>query len=252
MIKIYICEDEKPQLEQLCILTQEYIEKTHREAELVAGESNPGKLLEEVRCAEGDSLLFLLDVQLKGSDMDGFDLAREIRKSWPHSHLVFLTSREELAYEVFERGLNVLDYIVKQPAFFLRQKMDEQLKMRMDRIFEKIEKKEDERKTSKILVECGSRMIEITMENILYVQAIKTERQIEVCCENQKLLLRQSLRILYEKLGEGFLYANKSCIVQKSKIREIDRKNRYLILQNGERIEVSFREMRNIIEMFRE
>ena len=46
------------------------------------------------------------------------------------------------------------------------------------------------------------------------------------------------------------MYVNKSCIVRKDKIKEVDRKNRYVKLENDFQIEVSYREMKNVLDMF--
>ena len=52
---------------------------------------------------------------------------------------------------------------------------------------------------------------------------------------------------MFEKLGEEFIYVNKSCIVQKRKIREIDKKNYYVFMPGGLQVEVSYREMRKLL-----
>lgn len=52
-----------------------------------------------------------------------------------------------------------------------------------------------------------------------------------------------------EILGEEFVYVNKSCIVAKSKIQEIDRKNRYVKLEGEYQLEVSHRELKNIVDI---
>ena len=52
---------------------------------------------------------------------------------------------------------------------------------------------------------------------------------------------------MFEILGGDFIYVNKSCIVQKKKIREIDKKNHYALMPGGLKVEVSYREMRNLL-----
>lgn len=251
MLNIYLCEDDQRQLIHLVKLLEQYIQSTNQNAEVKPGRTRPEQLLEDLK-AHGDcTSLFFLDVQLNGCGMDGFQLAKEIRKKIPKSYLVFLTSKEELAYEVFENEIDVLDYIVKRPEFFLCSYIDGRLRTRLERIFEKIEKKEQKKRNPKLVVECGSRLVEIEVKDIIYIQALKAEHQTEICCMKQRLTIRQTLKSLYGQLGEGFLYANKSCIVQTDKMREIDRNNRYIILQNGRQVEVAFREMKNVVAEFR-
>lgn len=250
MINIYMCEDDEMQLDHLSKLFEEYLQTVHREARIVSKRSSPEHLMDDIK-ENGDIIsLFFMDVQLNGYSMDGFQLAKAVRRKLPSSYIVFLTSKEELAYEVFENEIEVLDYIVKIPSFFLHHQIDERLKMRLDKVFEKIAKKESERGEEKLLIECGSRIMQIPVKDILYIHSLKVERQVEICCENQRVTVRDSLRKIYDRLGDGFLYVNKSCVVQLAKIQEICRDNRYVILKNGWQLEVSFREMKNVVEKF--
>lgn len=252
MIKIYMCEDDITQLECIEKKIKQYIEMTERNAKIVLATKEPQQILELLDQDNQNQWLFFIDVQLDCCRIDGFGLAKEIRRRFPKSYLVFLTAKEEMAYQVFEKNLEVLDYIVKRPSFFLKENIDEGLMERLDIIFSKIECLQDEEKKKKIVVECGSRIIEIAIEDILYIQVMKVERMAEICCVEQKIMVRQSLRSLYEKMGKKFIYINKSCIVQKSKIQSIDKKNHLLTLKNGSKIEISFREMKAVVKMFQE
>lgn len=77
--------------------------------------------------------MFFIDIQLDGYCMEGFELARELRKNMKDSYIVFLTSCEELAYKAFEYELDIIDYIVKQPQDFLMVKMSTRVEQRIDK-----------------------------------------------------------------------------------------------------------------------
>ena len=47
--------------------------------------------------------------------MNGLELARKLREKNSDDYLVFITSKDDLAYKVFEYQLDVLDYIMKKP-----------------------------------------------------------------------------------------------------------------------------------------
>lgn len=53
---------------------------------------------------------------------------------------------------------------------------------------------------------------------------------------------------MLEKLGKEFTYVNKSCIVQKRLIREINKKNYFAIMSGGLQVEISYREMRKLVK----
>ena len=169
MLNIYFCEDDQKQLARLVQLLEQYIQSTNQDAEVKQGRTRPKQLLEDLKVHENRPSLFFIDIQLEGCGMDGFQLAKEIRKKVPESYLVFLTSKEELAYKVFENEIDVLDCIVKRPKFFLCSDIDEKLWTRLGRIFEKIEKKRTEKNASKLVVECGRRIVEIEVKDIIYI-----------------------------------------------------------------------------------
>ena len=96
-----------------------------------------------------------------------------------------------------------------------------------------------------IQLESGSRMIEIPIEDIVMVQAIKSTHMIDIYTTSQKI--KETLKKMFEILGGDFIYVNKSCIVQNKKIREIDKKNHYALMPGGLKVKVSYREMRNLL-----
>ena len=87
-----------------------------------------------------------------------------------------------------------------------------------------------------IQLESGSRMIEIPIEDIVMVQAIKSTHMIDIYTTSQKI--KETLKKMFEILGGDFIYVNKSCIVQNKKIREIDKKNHYALMPGGLKVEV--------------
>lgn len=254
MLDIYLCEDEEIQLLRFAEILDKYIESNSKNAKIISKRWNPEETLKDAKKnAENENdTLFFIDVQLGDTYMNGFDLAQRLKELCPKCYLVFLTSKEELAYQAFERELDVLDYIVKRPEYFLEE-VNENLKQRFDRIFAKIGKDLEKRKsrTTKIKIESGSKMIEIDLNEIIFVQSIKQNHQLEIITRRQRVETRQTLKKMQEILGEGFIYVNKSCLVAKNKIQEIDRENRFVKLEGGYRLEISHRELKNVVSIMK-
>ena len=183
--------------------------------------------------------------------MDGFDLARRLK--WLNSEyaVVFLTSSDHLAYKVFEYNLEVLDYVVKEPEYFQQKGINECLRKRLDRIFEKLNSLCDKKNKTSIAFTCGGKVTDVITEDIIYVQSVAGKHQAEVYLDNRVITVRQSMKYIYEQLNEDFIYANKSCIVNRYKIRELDKKERFLYLAGGFRVEVAFRELSGIAKLMK-
>lgn len=247
MIQVYLCEDQEKQLLYFKKIIEKYITDTHKDARVVSARKNPEHTLQDAREYGESPALFFVDVQLDGYVMDGFQLAREIKKNVKDSYIVFLTSCNELAYKAFEYELEAVEYIVKQPQDFLADKISARIERRMDRIFQRIDESRSIDTRPVVRVESGSRMMDIPIEDIVMVQAIKSTHQIDIYTTSQKIRIKETLKNMFEKLGEEFIYVNKSCFVQKRKIREIDKKNHYAFMPGGLQVEVSYREMRKLL-----
>ena len=243
MLHIYICEDEKVQLNRIRDMITEYIADLRIDARIVAARQDPEEIMAELH-DNCQPAVFFIDVH-----MDGFDLARRLK--WLNSEyaVVFLTSSDHLAYKVFEYNLEVLDYVVKEPEYFQQKGINECLRKRLDRIFEKLNSLCDKKNKTSIAFTCGGKVTDVITEDIIYVQSVAGKHQAEVYLDNRVITVRQSMKYIYEQLNEDFIYANKSCIVNKSKMRELDKKERFLHLEGGFRVEVSYRELNGIAKL---
>lgn len=256
MLDIYLCEDEEIQLSRFSEILDTYLDLNDKNARIISERQNPEETLRdaEEKAGNGSGALFFIDVQLGNACMNGFDLAQKLKEQSPNCYLVFLTSKDELAYQTYERDLGVLDYIIKRPEYFMEKKLNENLKQRFDRIFSKIGKDMETRKNrmTKIKIESGSKVIEMDLNEILFVQSIKKSHQLEIITCRQRVQTRQTLKKMQEILGEGFVYISKSCFVAKSKIQEIDRKNRFVKLEGEYQLEISHRELKNVVGIMKQ
>ena len=114
MIQIYICEDEKIQLEFWKRIIEDYIKSAKIMAEIVSARQNPQDILNDIEQCDNSQRLFFIDIQMPEYDMNGLELARKLREKNSDDYLVFITAKDDLAYKVFEYQLDVLDYIVKK------------------------------------------------------------------------------------------------------------------------------------------
>ena len=179
--------------------------------------------------------------------MNGLELARKLREKNSDDYLVFITSKDDLAYKVFEYQLDVLDYIMKKPKYYLENADMAPLTERLNRIFYKINQDQKETEQKKIQLGSGSRKYNIAIEDIIYVQAVKGTHLVEINIACKKIQVRQTLKEIAEQIDmEEFLFVNKSCIVQKRMILSVDKKNRRVNLTGGYQVEIAEREMKKV------
>ena len=226
MLHIFICEDEEIQLNYIKDMISEYVTCRKIDAQIAAAERAPESILKKLH-EESPPALFFIDVQLDGCEMDGFELACRLKSLNREHGIVFLTSNAPLAYKAFEYRLEVLDYIVKEPEYFLRETISDRLSERLDVVFEKVDSRWDRKNKKTILLFCGSKVTEVILHDHM-------------------ITVREPLKSLYRQLGKDFIYVNKSCIVNRYKMKELDKKERFMHLSGGFRVEVSYRELKGV------
>ena len=243
MIDIYLCEDQAEQLRCLEKWITRYIEQNGPAARVVSARTRPEETLEDL--CPGSTQLFFIDIQLGKAEMDGFALAEKVKRQNRDACIVYLTSKSEWAYRTFEYSFDVLDYIVKEPSEFLHEEPGDRLKERLRRIFNRISQKEQEKENG-ILIECGSRKVRVKKEDIISIEAIKGRHQLEIITEKEMLTSQMSLKAVEEMLDDSFIYVSRSCLISRKKIREMDRKNRFIVMTNGKKIEISYRKLKEV------
>ena len=83
-------------------------------------------------------------------------------------------------------------------------------------------------------------------EDIISIEAIKGRHQLEIITEKEMLTSQMSLKAVEEMLDDSFIYVSRSCLISGKKIREMDRKNRFIIMTNGKKIEISYRKLKEV------
>ncbi|MDR1771983.1 MAG: response regulator, partial [Hungatella sp.] len=99
MIHIYLCEDNKKQLDRWEDIIEKYLIMNPTESKLFCSASKPEDLL-SIRRRSSTTGLYFLDIYLQ-ANKNGIELAQEIRKYDPRGYIVFVTTHSEMAVLTF-------------------------------------------------------------------------------------------------------------------------------------------------------
>lgn len=208
-----IIDDEPLALE----LLKSYVEKTTF-LHLVGTYSNAIQAMKDMTGKEPVQLMFL-DIQMPG--IDGLEFAKLVDSS---TRIVFTTAFEQYALESYK--VNALDYLLKPISYtdFLQsvnkavhwfdvhdksqQMPSEQVPVHQDYIY----------------VKSDYKLLQIPLHQILYIEGLKDYVKIYLEGEPKPILSLISMKMMEERLpSEQFIRVHRSYIVQKSKIKVIDR-----------------------------
>lgn len=213
MLYIGICDDEESALAGLQKRVEAYLAQCGEMADIrTYGQSR--MLLYDIQ--EGLHLdLILSDIEMP--QIDGMELAREIRKVLPEVLIIFITAYERYAVDAYE--LSIFRYIPKSM-------LEEKLEKALGDAFAKLLAAEETYR-----LETARQVQVISQKKIVYVQ--KDGKNIQIVLEDGAVFHeRKSLKRFAEEIrSEGFVYADRSCLVSLEHIVQV--KSGVVTMSNG-------------------
>lgn len=155
--------------------------------------------------------LLFLDIQMP--ELNGLEFSKMVP---PHTRIVFTTAFEQYAIDGYK--VNALDYLLKPISYvdFL------QAANKAVQWFELLQQPRDE--VQSIFVKSDYKLVQIELSKILYVEGLKDYIKIYEEDMPKPILSLMSMKAMEELLpASRFMRVHRSYIVQKEKIRIIDR-----------------------------
>lgn len=206
-----IVDDEPLALE----LLKSYVEKTSF-LRLVGKYSSAVQAMTEIPLHEEVHVLFL-DIQMP--ELNGLEFSHMVN---PETRTIFTTAFGQYALDSYK--VNALDYLLKPVSYaeFLQSVNKAvqwyELKQKADNGTEADEGDDC------IYVKSDYKLVQIALDRILYIEGLKDYIKIHVENEPKAILSLISMKAMEEKLPSNrFIRVHRSFIVQKSKIKVIDR-----------------------------
>lgn len=205
MLRIAVCDDDKEQLQILQRKVQGYLKQRNETADIELYEQSQ---ILKYNIQEGRYFdLILSDIEMP--QVDGMKLAEEIRKFLPEVLIIFVTSYLKYAIDAYE--LSVFRYIPKKS-------LDVRLPRALDDAFKMIYLQSQE----SYMFQTPSKTEKIPYKQIIYIQKDGKNSMI-VKADGKVTSVRKSLSSIYEELqSEEFVFIDRSCIVNITKILGIN------------------------------
>lgn len=221
-MRIAVCDDNTSALDFIYSIICTEIKKHSIISEIISYKDSK-KLLNAHKEKSYD--VFFLDISMP--EVDGFQLAEEIRKSSKDAIIIFITSKDELVYDSFEY----------QPFYFIRKEGPDNIKDSISRVVEKLLVFNKQNKSIVLNADGISTVVSYT--DIMY---IKSDRHyLEYHLSNAKIIrVRDVMKDKEKELEEiDFIKIHQRYLVNLKYVQFVDRRKEILILKNGERLQVS-------------
>ena len=218
--------DDEPLAQELL---KSYVEKTPI-LNLIGVYSNPLLAMKNL-VGKGTIHLMFLDIQMPG--LNGLEYSKLVDSQ---TRIVFTTAFSQYAVDSYK--VNALDYLLKPISYTdFMQSVNKAVKW--FEILEKCKHPSESLSTDPeyIYVKSDYKLVQIPLNQILYVEGLKDYIKIHLEGESKAVLSLLSMKVMEERLpSDRFIRVHRSFIVQKSKIKVIDRGR---IVFNKEYIPVS-------------
>lgn len=242
MLLIHLCDDQKEHLQRLSKIIQNIITFECLDMKLASAVATPEELLEEIKLSSKPALYFL-DVDLK-TDMNGMELAAEIRKFDPLGYIVFITTHDEMAPLTFRYKVEAMDYIIKEKIDEIAKKIRECMIYALKQYA--LPSNSSHRA---IAIQVEDKVIMIPQNDIIMVESSMQAHKITIYTEDSATDITSTIRAIKEQLDDHFFKCSKSCLVNIKRIAQLEKKRRIIFMDNGKECTISVRQMKNLEEL---
>lgn len=238
-MKIYICEDDPKQLENLKTIISNYIMIEEKEMEIELATDDPEAILEHAKDTDEIGCYFL-DIQLN-AEMNGMKLATELRKVDPVGNIIFVTSHSELTYLTFIYKVAAMDFIFKDDPEEIKTRVIDCLKTAETRL--KLLSQESSVET--IELKRGSNSLYVQYDDVMFFESSSKSHRLIAHLDNRQIEFYGSLKEL-SKIDQRFFRCHNSFVINRHNIKSIDSKTRTVNFKNGECCYASVRNIKKI------
>lgn len=234
MVKVAIVDDETEQIMKIRQIVAAFFEE--KKIKISVNTFTSGEVL--LSDSTFYNLIFL-DIQMNG--LDGIETAQRLRVKSKSAALFYITSYEK--YIQKSMTIHPFAFIVKP---FSKEEIYKNLEDYLEYTNSTSEKK------SKDIYQINTindRHFQIDMDDILYFHYLEN-RIVEVIVQNEKYKIKDGIMHIYPTLNDKyFIIPNQSFIVNLHHIREIDGKNKKIVMDNGDLILIPRRKYNEVIDV---
>ena len=229
-LRIAICDDEEAALGIVSSAVGNTLKK-HKISVEIHSFLRADRLVEQIKEKGNAYHIIMLDIRMP--QIDGVDLAKEIKKIYPDVKIVFISNEEARVFDAF--SVNAF--------FFIRKsKLIEDITTFCEMYIQEMKKKTDK----KVLTfHQNGAAISFYPDEIIYIESESRKQNVFINGREEPLSLSASMRAIEEEIqGCGFIRIHKGYLVNNLYISRIS--GEALVLKNGKSLPISRRKLKEV------
>lgn len=240
MLEIFICHQAKEEREYLKKIIENIILIENFQMEISIVSDNPKEILKAVKKNTGPAIYFL--GVCFDSDINGIALGSKIREYDELGVVVFVTPHLEMSYLAYLYKVEALDYIILDSS--------SEIKCRLEACLVRANKKLNLEKSDcrNFKIKLGDKIISLSKDEIIYFETATSPHKLVLHTKEDDIEFLGRLKHIEDVIGENFFRCHKSYLINISKVRELDIKEKVVTMSNGEKCLVSKRAINDLME----
>ncbi len=248
LLKIFVLEDEWIQQSRIESVLQELIAQKSLQCKAPEVFGKSSQLLDAIT-ERGAHHLFFLDIEIKGEEKKGLEIAKEIRKKDPHATIVFVTTativfvttHSEFMPITFQYKVAALDFIDKTLS-------EEEFRERIDSAIDyTLEQAGTTIAQDAFTFESAMARVQVPFNKILYVETSPTIHKVILHTQDERLEFYASIADI-EKADPRLYRCHRSFVVNPQNITKIDKEDKKAFFENGDNCLISRTKYRGLLE----
>ncbi|MBM7643355.1 response regulator transcription factor [Streptococcus loxodontisalivarius] len=240
MLSIYVLEDDFLQQTRLENAIAEFIKESGKNYRRLEIFGKPQQLLDAIS-EKGNHNLFFLDIEIKGEEQKGMEIAREIRLRDAHANIVFVTTHSEFMPVTYRYRVSALDFIDKGlsgEAF--QETVSSVLSYAFDNVNQTVASDSFNFKTDQAHVQ-------VPFSDILYFETSPTVHKVILHTKDGQLEFYGKVSEI-AKADERLYQSHRAFVVNPQNITRLDKKTNTVYFSEDETCFVSRMKVKGLIE----
>ena len=201
----------------------------------------PQQVLEAIT-ETGNHQFFFLDIEIKGEEKKGMEIAREIRAKDPSASIVFVTTHSEFMPLSFQYQVSALDFIDKE--------LDEsQFRKQLEKAIAYVYNNQGQTLAEDSFVFTGTKnQVQVPFAELLFIETSTAPHKVVLYSTRERIEFYGQLSEIIEQ-DERLFQCHRSFIVNPYNISSIDKENRLVYLKDGSSCIVSRLKIRSLMKV---
>jgi len=233
-LSVIICEDDVRQRERIEEIVANCMKHENWNIEVDLATECPLRVLEHVQSIPDQDTLYILDVNLN-HELNGIDLAAQIREYDKAGRIIFVTTHGELSHLTFTYKLEVMDYIIKDNPEGIIERIEECIYLAVTRL-----KSNHNTVGEAHYIKIGNKLKPVPYKEIMFFASSDTPHKVILHMENGVLEFYGSIKSIAES-HPHFYRCHKSYVVNLQNVKNVDRVQKKIEMVNGSECIVSMR-----------